>query len=143
MRILICEDSALLREGLVRVLEDAGHEVVAALPDASDLDVAVDDDIFLAFVARLAEFLGLHLAIGDVVLVGDGLGANEAALEVGVNDTGRLRRLGALHDRPGAGLLRADGEIGLQAQQPVAGGDHPIQPALVQAEPLEDICHGV
>ena len=34
MRILICEDSALLREGLVRVLEDAGHDVVAALPDA-------------------------------------------------------------------------------------------------------------
>ena len=41
MRILICEDSALLREGLVRVLEDAGHAVVAALPDASDLDAAV------------------------------------------------------------------------------------------------------
>lgn len=37
MRILICEDSALLREGLVRVLADAGHEVVAALPDASAL----------------------------------------------------------------------------------------------------------
>lgn len=37
MRILICEDSALLREGLVRVLADAGHEVVAALPDAGDL----------------------------------------------------------------------------------------------------------
>ncbi|HWM17945.1 MAG TPA: response regulator transcription factor [Microbacterium sp.] len=42
MRILICEDSALLREGLVRVLEDAGHEVVAALPDASRLDETVD-----------------------------------------------------------------------------------------------------
>ena len=33
MRILICEDSALLREGLVRLLQDAGHQVVAALPD--------------------------------------------------------------------------------------------------------------
>ena len=42
MRILICEDSALLREGLVRVLEDAGHEVVAALPDAARLDETVD-----------------------------------------------------------------------------------------------------
>ena len=42
MRILICEDSALLREGLVRVLEDSGHEVVAALPDGSRLDEAVD-----------------------------------------------------------------------------------------------------
>ena len=42
MRILICEDSALLREGLVRVLEDAGHEVVAALPDTARLDEMVD-----------------------------------------------------------------------------------------------------
>ena len=41
MRILICEDSALLREGLVRLLEDAGHTVVAALPDARDLDAVV------------------------------------------------------------------------------------------------------
>ncbi|RGE18552.1 response regulator transcription factor [Leucobacter sp. wl10] len=37
MRILICEDSVLLREGLVRLLEHAGHEVVAALPDADEL----------------------------------------------------------------------------------------------------------
>lgn len=41
MRILICEDSALLREGLVRLLDDAGHEVVAALPDAGTLMDAV------------------------------------------------------------------------------------------------------
>ncbi|HCS60720.1 MAG TPA: DNA-binding response regulator [Microbacterium sp.] len=41
MRILICEDSVLLREGLVRLLEDAGHSVVAALPDAEGLTEAV------------------------------------------------------------------------------------------------------
>ena len=41
MRILICEDSVLLREGLVRLLEDAGHEVVAALPDIDGLEEAV------------------------------------------------------------------------------------------------------
>lgn len=41
MRILICEDSVLLREGLVRLLEDAGHEVVAALPDTHGLTEAV------------------------------------------------------------------------------------------------------
>lgn len=41
MRILICEDSVLLREGLARLLEDAGHEVVAALADATDLDATV------------------------------------------------------------------------------------------------------
>ena len=37
MRILICEDSVLLREGLIRLLEDAGHVVVAAVPDAGEL----------------------------------------------------------------------------------------------------------
>jgi DNA-binding NarL/FixJ family response regulator len=41
MRILICEDSVLLREGLVRLLEDAGHTVVAALPDTNGLAEAV------------------------------------------------------------------------------------------------------
>lgn len=41
MRILICEDSVLLREGLVRLLEHAGHVVVAAIPDASDLDATM------------------------------------------------------------------------------------------------------
>lgn len=43
MRILICEDSVLLREGLVRLLADDGHEVVAALPDTTGLDEAVAD----------------------------------------------------------------------------------------------------
>lgn len=37
MRILICEDSVLLREGLVRLLEHGGHALVAALPDATGL----------------------------------------------------------------------------------------------------------
>ncbi len=37
MRILICEDSVLLREGIVRLLEDEGHDVVAALADTTDL----------------------------------------------------------------------------------------------------------
>ncbi|WP_144875518.1 response regulator transcription factor [Microbacterium sp. 1.5R] len=41
MRIVICEDSVLLREGLVRLLEDAGHTVVAALPDTDGLTEAV------------------------------------------------------------------------------------------------------
>ena len=41
MRILICEDSVLLREGLVRLLADDGHEVVAALVDAAGLEDAV------------------------------------------------------------------------------------------------------
>ncbi len=41
MRILIVEDSVLLREGISRLLADAGHEVVAALPDATQVEVTV------------------------------------------------------------------------------------------------------
>lgn len=49
MRILICEDSVLMREGLVRLLHHAGHEVVAALPDASEVI-----DVILAHSPDLA-----------------------------------------------------------------------------------------
>jgi DNA-binding NarL/FixJ family response regulator len=41
VRILICEDSVLLRAGLVRLLEDSKHLIVAALPDATALDETV------------------------------------------------------------------------------------------------------
>ena len=37
MRIVIAEDSVLLRAGLTRLLADAGEEVVAAVDDADDL----------------------------------------------------------------------------------------------------------
>jgi DNA-binding NarL/FixJ family response regulator len=41
VRIVIGEDSALFREGLARLLEDAGHEVVARTGDAASLVAAV------------------------------------------------------------------------------------------------------
>jgi DNA-binding NarL/FixJ family response regulator len=41
MRIVIGEDSALFREGLSRLLEDSGHEVVAKVPTAPELLAAV------------------------------------------------------------------------------------------------------
>ena len=37
MRILIAEDSVLLRAGLIRLLADAGHDVIAAVGDADAL----------------------------------------------------------------------------------------------------------
>jgi DNA-binding NarL/FixJ family response regulator len=52
MRVVIAEDAAVMREGLVRLLEDRGHEVVAAVADGDALvrattehhpDVAVVD----------------------------------------------------------------------------------------------------
>ena len=41
MRVAIAEDSVLLREGLVRLLEDAGFEVVGQSGDANDLMLKV------------------------------------------------------------------------------------------------------
>lgn len=45
MRILICEDSVLLREGLVRLLEHSGHKVSAALADTTDLFSTLEADM--------------------------------------------------------------------------------------------------
>ena len=44
LRIVVAEDAALLREGLIGILEGAGHDVVAAVEDAEAL---------LAFTRRL------------------------------------------------------------------------------------------
>jgi DNA-binding NarL/FixJ family response regulator len=43
LRIVIAEDAVLLRAGLTRLLADAGHDVVAAVGDATALLQAVDD----------------------------------------------------------------------------------------------------
>ncbi len=42
MRIVLAEDSTLLREGLARLLADEGHQVVAAVADADQLVAAVE-----------------------------------------------------------------------------------------------------
>ena len=42
MRIVIAEDAVLLRAGLVRLLEDAGHTVVGEVNDGTGLLAAVD-----------------------------------------------------------------------------------------------------
>ena len=44
MRIVIAEDSVLLREGLTRILAEAGHEVEAAYDNADDLLQRVRDE---------------------------------------------------------------------------------------------------
>jgi DNA-binding NarL/FixJ family response regulator len=43
VRIVIGEDSALFREGLARLLGDAGHEIVAKAADADALEAAVHE----------------------------------------------------------------------------------------------------
>jgi DNA-binding NarL/FixJ family response regulator len=43
MRVVLAEDSVLLRAGLTKLLTDGGFEVVAAVPDADQLLAAVDE----------------------------------------------------------------------------------------------------
>jgi DNA-binding NarL/FixJ family response regulator len=44
VRVVIAEDQALLREGLARLFDDAGHEVIASVEDADGLRAAVSRD---------------------------------------------------------------------------------------------------
>jgi DNA-binding NarL/FixJ family response regulator len=43
MRIVIAEDSAVIRAGLAEILTDRGHQVLAAVGNAQDLQVAVNE----------------------------------------------------------------------------------------------------
>src|SRR4051812_18665818 len=96
--------------------------------------VTVGDDVLFAFETHFTGFLGTDLAAGaDVVLVAYGLGADEALLEIRVNDARRLRRLGALRDGPGSRFLRTDGEIGHKMQKRVTGANETVQPGLLEA----------
>lgn len=45
MRVVLAEDSVLLREGLVRLLEEIGAEVCAAVGDGAELLSAVDEHL--------------------------------------------------------------------------------------------------
>src|SRR6266571_8855624 len=98
-------------------------------PFPSDIEpevdyVAVAHDVFLSFQPHLSGFFRALLAFaGDVVSVGDHFGADEAALEVGVDHARGLRRGGPDLHGPGAHFLRPGGEIGLKAEQRVPGAD--------------------
>jgi DNA-binding NarL/FixJ family response regulator len=45
MRVVLAEDSVLLRAGLTKLLTDGGFDVVAAVPDADRLLAAVDEHV--------------------------------------------------------------------------------------------------
>ena len=93
------------------------------MPLGSDVEqevhhVAVMHDVFLAFSAHLPGFLGTGFAlVGDEVFVGDGLGADEATLEVSVDDARRLGGGVAGVDGPGTDFLDASGEVGGEAKE--------------------------
>ena len=71
--------------------------------------------------------------VADEVVERNGLGADEAALEIAVDDARRLRGGVADVNRPGAHFLDAGGEVGLQAQQAESRADQPVQARLALA----------
>ncbi|GAB3815905.1 hypothetical protein GCM10027605_64060 [Micromonospora zhanjiangensis] len=73
------------------------------------------------------------------VLVRDDLGLDEAALEVGVDDPGGLRRGRADRDGPGPGLLRPGRQVRLQAQGAEADPDQLVQTRLGLADQLQQL----
>ncbi|MER7828886.1 response regulator transcription factor [Streptomyces sp. NPDC095602] len=85
VRVVIAEDSVLLREGLTRLLTDRGHEVVAGVGDADALLKTVD-------------VLAADAAPPDVVVADVRMPPTHT--DEGVRAAVRLRR-----DHPGVGVL--------------------------------------
>ncbi len=79
--------------------------------------VAFLNNVLLAFQPPFAGFTRSGFPpSGQIVGIGDHFSANEAALEIAVNHSRRLRRGGADPHRPGPHFLGAGGKVGLQAQ---------------------------
>src|SRR4051812_18780547 len=81
-------------------------------------DVAVGHGVVLALYAHLSTrtCFGHRAGIHDV-LVGNDLGLDEAAFEVGMNHPGGLWRGGTPLDRPGPRLLRTGSEERLESER--------------------------
>jgi DNA-binding NarL/FixJ family response regulator len=80
MRVVVAEDSAVVRAGLVEILADRGHEVVAAVGDADALRAAVAE----------------HLP--DVTVV-------DVRMPPGHTDEGLRAAIAIRRDHPGTGIL--------------------------------------
>ena len=79
--------------------------------------IAVLNDVFFTFCPHFARFFGFGFAAeGNEIVVGNHLGADEAAFEIGVDDTGRLRGGIAFLNCPRAHFFDAGSEVGLQAE---------------------------
>ncbi len=104
------------------------------------MHVAVLHDVLLAFRPDDALFLrAFPAAVRDELIVAHRLGANEAALEIGVNHARCLRRGVAAMNRPRADFLLAGREVRLQSEQVVAGANEPIETGRLEAERREKL----
>ncbi len=135
LQIVIAEDSVLFREGLVRLLIEAGHEVAAAVGDADSLMQVVDaltPDLVIIDVrmppdmtddgARAAHSLReLHPDL-PILLLSQHIETRRAVELVGTGAFGYL-----LKDR----VLRVDEFV--NAVERVASGGSALDPSVVEA----------
>jgi DNA-binding NarL/FixJ family response regulator len=135
VRVVIGEDSALFREGLVRLLGEHGHEVVGAVADAGDLAGAVREskpDLAVIDVrmppdltddgARAAQALRAEWPALPILMLSQHVETRHLAGLVSSGGFGYL-----LKDR----VLRVDDF--LDAMRRVAAGGSAIDPAIVAA----------
>jgi DNA-binding NarL/FixJ family response regulator len=135
MRIVVAEDSVLFREGLVRLLVDAGHDVPGAVADADSMEAAVEQ-------------LHPDVVIADIrmppLLESDGARAaariRAASPDVGIlllSQHIELRECLNLVGTPGFGYLLKDRVLHLaefdDALARVASGGSAIDPEIVRA----------
>ena len=77
-------------------------------------DIALPDDVFLAFESQATCLFGALLTVaGDEVVVSDHFGTDKAFLEIRVNFTSRLRRRRTDFGRPCANFFDARREVSL------------------------------
>ena len=114
-----------------RLTEASGKTTVGLDVEAEVDDVPVPHHVLLAFDRELPRVAAFRFAAElHVVLPPDDLGLDEALLEVGVDDAGRLRRSRPLDRRPGADLDLAGGEECLQPEELVPSADDRVEARL-------------
>ena len=109
----------------VGVLADRTKELqlkfVTLHREAYEAAIAVLNDVFLAFDAQFASFLGgIPSTVGHQIIVGNDLHANEAALHVGVDFSSGLWSSRSLRNRPSTCFIWASGKEGDVVEHTVA-----------------------
>ena len=139
MRIVIAEDSAVIRAGLVEILADRGHETVAAVGDAEALRAAVDQhepDAAIVDVRMPPDYTdeGIRAAIA---IRRDHPGTGVLVFSQHIETRHAAELLGAASSRGAAGIgyLLKDrvGDVGefVDALSRVAAGGTALDPEVV------------
>jgi DNA-binding NarL/FixJ family response regulator len=135
MRLVVAEDSVLFREGLVRLLADAGHQVLAAVGDADSMQARVRElqpDVVIADIRMPphSESDGARAAAG----------IRQTHPDVGIlllSQHIELRECLDLIGTPGFGYLLKDRVLHLDqfddALRRVADGGSAIDPEIVRS----------